>query len=201
MCNKKTASCVYTVKAVFNYTSRRSTIKKRNILMALFTALAMIVMMSVSVFAGAVSSNDAALQTALSNAKLKKSQVKKIEVDYDNDDGIAVYEVEFTKKSNGKEYAYEITADTGTIVKKSVENRYKKNSSHKKIGKKAARKKVAKSSGISYKIISKGTCVYEYEKRKGTYEIRFTDGSRAYEYEVLAPNGKIMEYEWKVLGY
>ena len=175
--------------------------KKRNILLALFTALAMIMMMSVSVFAGAVSSNDAALQTALSNAKLKKSQVKKIEVDYDNDDGIAVYEVEFTRKSNGKEYAYEIAADTGTIVKKSVENKYKKNSSHKKIGKKAARKKVAKSTGISYKIISEGTCTYEYDNRKGTYEIRFTDGGRNYEYEVLAPTGKILEYEWKIVGY
>ncbi len=173
--------------------------KRRNIFTALFTALAVIMMMSVSVFAGAVGSNDAALETALNNAGLKRSQVKHVEAEYDAEDG--VYEVEFTKKTNGREYAYEITSDTGIIVKKSVENRYKKNSSHKKIGKKAARKKVAKSSGISYKIISEGTCTYEYDNRKGTYEIRFTDGSRAYEYEVLAPNGKILEYEWKVTEY
>ena len=194
-----TASRVYTVKAVFNYTSRRSTMKTRNILLALFTALAMVMMMSMSVFAGAADSNDAALETALNNAGLKSSQVKHVEAEYDAEDG--VYEVEFTKKSNGKEYAYEITADTGTIVKKSVENKYKKNSSHKKIGKKAARKKVAKSSGISYKIISEGTCTYEYDNGKGTYEIRFTDGSRNFEYEVLAPTGRILEHEWKVTGY
>ena len=173
--------------------------KRINIFTALFTALAMIMMMSASVFAGAVSSNDAALETALNNAGLKSSKVKHVEVEYDAEDG--VYEVEFTKKSNGKEYAYDIAADTVTILKKSVENKYKKNSSHKKIGKKAARKKVAKSTGISYKIISEGTCTYEYDNRKGTYEIRFTDGGRNYEYEVLAPTGKILEYEWKIAGY
>ena len=175
--------------------------KSRNIILALFTALALLMTMSVSVFAGAISSNDAALKTALKNAKLKKSKVKHIEVDYDNDDGKAVYEVEFTKKSNGKEYSYEITADTGTIVKKSIEYRYKKYSSHKEIGKKAARKKVAKFSGISYKIISKGTCTYEYDDRKGTYDVKFTNGDRVYDCEVLAPTGKIIEYEWKVNGY
>ena len=61
--------------------------KSRNIILALFTALALLMTMSVSVFAGAISSNDAALKTALKNAKLKKSKVKHIEVDYDNDDG------------------------------------------------------------------------------------------------------------------
>ena len=166
---------------------------------ALFAALAMVMTMSVSVFAGSITDNSAALNAALKNAKLKKSQVKRIEVEYEKDDG--VYEVEFTKKSNGKEYGYEIAADTGTIVKKSVEYKYRKNSSHKKIGKKAARKKIAKFSGISYKIISKGTCRYEYDDRKGVYEVKFTKGSRVYEYEVLAPTGKILEYEWKVNGY
>lgn len=173
--------------------------KRRSMILALFTALALFMTMSVSVFAGAISGNDAALKTALKNAKLKKSQVKHIEVDHESDEG--VYEVEFTKKSGGTEYAYEITADTGKIVKKSVEYRYKKNTSHKKIGKKAARKKVAKYSGISYKIISKGTCTYEYDDRKGAYDIKFKNGNCVYDCEVLAPTGKILEYEWKVKGY
>lgn len=198
------------MKAVFKYKKpgheeaagkkRRFIMKKRrNIILALITALAMVMTMSLSVFAGSIGSTDAALQAALNNAKLKRSQVKRVEVDYESDDG--VYEVEFTKKSTGREYGYEIAAGTGAIVKKSVENKCKKNSSHKKIGKKAARKKVAKSSGISYKIISKGTCTYEYDDGRGTYEIRFTNGDRVYEYDVLAPTGKILEYEWKVTGY
>ena len=54
---------------------------------------------------------------------------------------------------------------------------------------------------VSYKIISKGTCTYEYDDRKGTYDVKFTNGDRVYDCEVLAPTGKIIEYEWKVNGY
>ena len=172
--------------------------RRMNIVMAMFAALALIMTMSVSVFAGSVSSGDDALTIALKNAKLKKSQVKLIETDYEKDDN--AYEVEFTKKKNGAEYDYEINADTGKVVKKSIEYRYKRNSSHKKIGKTAARKKVAKYSGISYKVIKTGTCYYEYDDGKGIYEIRFTKGSRIYECEVLAPTGKVIEYEWKATG-
>ena len=173
------------------------TMKKRSsIIIALFAALAMVMAMSVSVFATGISSESEALQKALKNAGLKKSEVKNIETDYEN----GKYEVEFTKKKNGKKYDYDISAETGNIIKKSAEYRYKKNSSHDKIGKKAARKKVAKFSGISYKIICTGTCTYEYDDREGIYEVKFVKGSRSYEYDVLAPTGKIIEYEWKVTG-
>jgi uncharacterized membrane protein YkoI len=170
-----------------------------NIALALLAALAMVMTMSVTVFAEVVNSKDAALDRALRNADLKRSQVEHTEVEYDKKDG--VYEVEFTKISSGTEYGYEILEGSDKIVKKSVEIKYKNNSSHKKIGKKAARKKVAKYSGISYKVIKKGTCRYEYDDGKGCYEIKFTKGSRKYDYEVLAPNGKVIEYEWKVSGY
>lgn len=175
--------------------------KRMSIVLALFAALAMVMSMSVSVFAEGVNSNDAALKRALKNAGLKKSQVKRIDVEYDKENGKGIYEVEFTQKSNGKEFGYEILAGTNTIVKKSVEYKYKKNSSHKKIGKKAARKKVAKASGVSYKTVCKGTCRYEYDDRKGTYDVKFKKGDRRYEYELLAPNGKVIDYEWKVIGY
>ena len=95
---------------------------------------------------------------------------------------------------------YDISAGTGRIIKKSVDLRYTRNSSKKKIGAVAARKKVAKHSGISYKVISKGTCRYEYDDGEGVYEIKFKTSVRAYEYEVLAPTGKIIEYQWKVTG-
>lgn len=173
--------------------------RKMRTVMTALVALVMVMAMGATAFAAGITSNDEALNKALKNCKLKRSQVKRVEVDYDREDG--VYEIEFAKKNSKKEYDYEIVAATGTIVKKSVDYNLKRNTSHKKIGKKAARKKVAKSSGISYKIISKGSCRYEYDDRKGVYEIRFTKGNRVYEYDVLAPTGKILEYEWKVIGY
>lgn len=172
--------------------------KKLRACITLFVALAMVMAMGASAFAAGVSSNDAALKKALKNAGLKKSQVNSIEVEYDKKDG--VYEIEFIKKKNKAEYEYEISAGTGEIVKKAVDYRVKKNSSRKKIGKAAARKKVAKSSGISYKVISKGSCSYEYDDGKGVYEIKFSKGDRRYEYDVLAPTGKVLEFEWKVKG-
>jgi len=171
--------------------------KRLSKVVALFAALAMVMTMSVSVFAASITSTDA-LNAALKNCKLKKSNVKLIEIDYENDDNM--YEVEFTKKKNGAEYSFEINADSGKVMEKSVEYRVKRNTSHKKIGKTAARKKVAKFLGISYKTVKAGTCYYEYDDGKGVYEVRFTKGSRNYECEVLAPTGKILEYSWKVTG-
>ena len=165
---------------------------------ALLAALAMVMTMSVAAFADGVIGNKAALNKALKNTGLKKTQVKYIENEYDAEEN--VYEVEFTKKKNNAEYSFDIDAETGKILEKSVDYRYKRNTSHKKIGKVAARKKVAKFSGISYKTIKKGTCRYEYDDRKGTYEIKFTKGGKNYDYEVLAPTGKIIEYSWKVTG-
>lgn len=170
--------------------------KRLSIAVALVAALAMVMSVSISAFAAGISSTDAALNKALKNAGLKKSQVRFIEKEYDSEDGI--YEVEFTKKKNGAEYSYEINAASGKITEKSVDYTYKRNSSHKKIGKKAAKKKVAKFSGISYKTINNGTCYYEYDDGKGVYEIKFEKGSKIYEYDVLAPTGKIIEYSWKV---
>ena len=171
--------------------------KRLNMVVALFAALAMVMTMSASAFAASITGTDAR-NAALKNCKLKKSQVKLIEVDYDDDDNM--YEVEFTKKTNGAEYSFEITADPGKIQEKSVEYRYKRNHSHKKIGKTAARKKVAKFLGIKYSTVKNGTCYYEYDDGKGIYEVRFTKGSRIYECEVLAPTGKMLEYSWKVTG-
>lgn len=173
--------------------------KKMRTAVTAVIALVMVMAMSVSAFAAGISSSDAALKKALANAGTKKSKVKYIETDYDSEDGI--YEVEFTKRSNGRHYDYEIAAASGKIVSKNVDVKYKRNSSRKKIGKTAARKKVAKFSGISYKTVSKGSCRYEYDDGKGVYEVKFTKNGKRYDYDVLAPTGKIIEYGWELKGY
>ena len=55
-------------------------------------------------------------------------------------------------------------------------------------------------SGIKLSVIKKGTCTYEYDDGKGTYEVKFQKGSWRYDYEVLAPVGKIIDYEMKYVG-
>ncbi len=79
--------------------------KRTNTVIALLTALVMVMTMSAAVFAAGVNSSSDALKIALKNAKLKKSQVQLIETDYDGEDNL--YEVEFVRKSNGAEYSFE----------------------------------------------------------------------------------------------
>ena len=173
--------------------------RSMRIAVAMFAAIAMVMVMSVSAFAdGAMISEKAALNKALKNVGLKKTQVKYIDVELDDDED--VYEVEFTKKKNSAEYSFDVDAYAGKILEKSVDYKYTRNSSHKKIGKTAALKKVAKFSGISYKTVKSGSCYYDYDDGKGVYEIKFKKGSRKYECEVLAPTGKVIEYSWEVIG-
>ena len=169
---------------------------KKRMLSALIAAV-MVLAMSATAFAGSFSANDA-LKKALRNAGLSKSKVKHIEKEYDREDN--VYEIEFVKKSNKAEFEYEVAADTGKIIKRSIDYKLKRNTSKKKIGKTKARKIAAKRAGVKLSVVKKGTCRYEYDDRKGTYEVKFSNGGKYYEIDILAPNGKIDEYEWKLAG-
>ena len=59
-------------------------------------------------------SREEARDIALNHAGFKKSQVKALEVEYDFDDGVPEYSVEFY--ADGWEYDYEIHAETGKIL-------------------------------------------------------------------------------------
>ncbi len=139
---------------------------------------------------------DEALSIALRDAGLSKGKVCKIETEQ----GKKCLEVEFTKKSTRTEYDYSIAKNGGAILEKSVEYNYKSSSSKAKIGKKAALKKVAKHSGIKLSVIKKGTCTYKYRKNEGTYKVTFHYKGYRYEYKLLAPNGKVLEWEMERSG-
>ncbi len=178
---------------------RRICIMKNSAGMRRFAAVMVLIVMTLAMtaasFAGSGISRKAAENKALKDAKVKRSQVTRLESEKDG----GVYEIEFVKKSNGAEFSYEITTK-GKIREKSVDYNYKRNSSKSKIGKTAARKKAAKHSGVSYNKVKKGSCIYSYdhEDREGKYELHFTSGSYRYEYDILAPTGAVMEYSKKL---
>ena len=166
----------------------------------LIVTLLMIAAMGLTAFAEAKElTEQEALGVALKDAGHKKSEVKRIDVELDDDKTVRTFEVEFVAKGSRTEYSYEISAEGGKILEKSVEYKYKHNKSKKKIGKKAAIKAVSKFSGIKKSTIKKGTCRYKYEHREGIYKIKFRKGSYRYEYEVLAPTGKIVEYDYEAI--
>lgn len=61
----------------------------------------------------------AAKSAALRHAGLSESQVRELQVEWDNEHGRAVYEVEF--KSGGMEYEYVIDAATGSVLEHQAE--------------------------------------------------------------------------------
>lgn len=146
--------------------------------------------LTATAFAGTISGKDA-VKTALHDAGFSKSQVSGIEVEQDKNS----IEVEFVCKKTKAEYDYDIAKNGGGILEKNVEYRYKHNASKAKVGKKAVLKKVTKFSGIKYSVVKKAKCTYKYKKNEGTYSVKFRYNGYKYEYELLAPTGKVIEWE------
>lgn len=160
-------------------------------------AVIMVMAMSSSVFAAGASSNSAQ-NIALKNAKLTKAQVTNLRVKYDYDDG--EYDVKFVRKSNGAKYDYEIRKSNGRIVEKSIDYKYKRNNSKKKVGKVAAQKAAARAAAVRLGVVQKGKCKYEYDDGEGIYEVEFRNGNYKYDIEILAATGKLIDYNWKYTG-
>ena len=148
----------------------------------------MILSAAVPAFAASITKAQA-IKKALKNAHTTRKAVYNFEAERDG----GRFEIEFTKKKNNNEYSYEYKASNGRLMEKSVDYSYTRNSSRKKIGKSAAISKVAKFSGIARSIVASGTCRYEYDDREGTYEVKFRKGNYKYDYDVLAPTGKVIE--------
>ncbi len=162
---------------------------KRSVLIT-GTALVMAGIMSAAVFAAALTPKQAQ-RKALKDAGLKRSQVCNMETELDGSN----YEVEFETKKKHNEYDYGIEASTGIIREADVEYTHRRNTSKKRIGKDAALRKVADFSGKSLSVVSSGTCRYKKDGAEWIYEVKFRSGHYKYEYDVLAPTGKIIGME------
>ena len=136
-------------------------------------------------------SDSKALKIALEDAGLKKSQVTRIEVECEKN----AIEVEFTQKKTTTKFEYIMEKSSGKIVEKEVDYAYKHNASKAKIGKSAALKKVAKHSGFKRSVFKNAKCRYTYKKNEGKYKVTFSYNGYKYEYKLLAPNGKVIEFE------
>lgn len=150
-------------------------------------AVIMILSMTTTVFAGSLTKNEA-INKALKNAGLKRSQVRNLEAEREG----KVYEIEFTKKKGNVDFDYEIRRKDGKILEKDVDYNLKRSPDGEKIGKKAARKKAAKHAGVSLSVVESGSCSYDSKDRE--YDIKFWSSGNKYDYDIDAMNGKVKEY-------
>lgn len=160
-----------------------------------------------------------ALEKALSHVKIEEKNIYGLEIEFDSENGILVYEIEFDTKEN--EHNIEVNAKTGEIVKSekefndeyngeldkkpTTETKPNNNSSSsnnsqssKYISKSEAKNVALKKAGL------KASDIRDYEinldEDDGTtiYEIEFKSGKYEYSIDINAKTGKIIEYDKEI---
>ena len=126
-------------------------------------------------------------------------------MEFDSEDGVMVYEVEFIAGST--EYEYDINARTGEILKQKIEdhtgagtnppvNPGDSSGDQSFIGEAAARAAALKHAGHAESEASYIRSSVEYDDgRAEYYEVEFRIGSTEYEYKIDLYSGAVLSYE------
>jgi uncharacterized membrane protein YkoI len=126
-----------------------------------------------------------ALNVSLKHAKLKKSQVRDIDVDREYEKGRWIYEVDFERGT--KEYKYDIHATSGKILKAPKapkKTKYISSSKATSIALKNAKTTRSQVWDLDVEM--------DYLRGQRIYEVNFNKGSYEYDYDISATSGKIL---------
>ena len=159
----------------------------------------------------------AAKAAALSHSGVSEADVCWLKSDFDRDDGVYIYELEFA--ANGVKYDYEINALTGEVVKFEQEqtgnqagtgsgntgtgagtgNQYGTGGAGtgtgEFIGEAAAKAAALANAGVSESEVTRLKCELDREHGSYVYEVEFDVGRMEYEYEIDAYTGAILKSE------
>ena len=166
---------------------------------------------------------------ALADAGFKTEDVTNLTSHYDNEDGMAVYEVEFV--AGGFEYDYTIKASDGRIIEaqresikasdaessatpvqepqqpsngsdsSSTGSSSTDNPSSKYIGVDKAKSIALKDAGVSASSVTFTKAKLDRDDGVAVYEIEFYSGDTEYEYEINATSGAIRERDSEPRDY
>lgn len=144
-------------------------------------------------------SKDEALQIALKHAKLSESDISRLHIKLENDDGRLEYEVEFIHGNS--EYDYDIDAESGKIISFDRDAEHcsapeaSVPASSELIGEKAAENAAIKHAGVDPSKVYDVEVEYDYDDGEYKYEVEFKCGNIEYEYDIDAFTGKILRFE------
>ena len=149
-----------------------------------------------------------AKNAALAHAGIAESSVAQLEIEFDSEDGLMVYEVEFY--AGGTEYDYDINARTGEVVNFSREGGISggttggsvtSGSSGSYIGEAAATAAALTHAGVSEADTIYLRCWVEHDDgRAECYEVEFLAGSTEYQYEIDLYTGTVLKSERETYG-
>lgn len=135
-----------------------------------------------------------AKKIALSDAGVSENQISQYWIEFDIDDGKAVYEIEFY--ANQCEYEYDIDALSGEILKAEKDNKSVSQTQSGTLIQEAQAKEIAlKHAGFTANQISRFEISLDYENGIRVYEIEFYVEGYEYEYEINALSGEIIKFE------
>lgn len=149
---------------------------------------------------------DRAKEIALNHAGKNSSQVHFDDLEFDVDDGVPHYEIEFDVGPN--EYDYDIHAVTGKIIEYDHELKASQNKENAKevstekqpsVSKEISREKAIdialNHAGLSRSQVQLDDVELEYEDGRKEWEVDFDHGNWEYEYEIDGNSGNILDYE------
>ncbi len=148
---------------------------------------------------------DKAKAAALAHAGLSEADVSWMKTEFDFEDGVMVYEIEFWVDSY--EYSYDINATTGDIVSyekdregkapsQNTANSGNTNSSSTSYITEAEAKAAALAhAGLSESDVTFVFVELDYDDGRAEYEVEFWAGNTEYDYEIDATNGTILSYD------
>lgn len=138
---------------------------------------------------------------ALSHAGLKEDSVTFTKAETDYDDGMQLYEIEFTTEDK-IEYEFEIDASTGMILawsydaEKTLTAASEESGTASKAGSMEDAKKLAlKTAGLTGKQITWGRVKEDYDDGRLIYEGKFFYGELEYEFEIDAASMTLIDWD------
>ncbi len=152
-----------------------------------------------SASSGAYIGTEAALAASIADAGLTADQLSKIEVEFDFDNGLMVYDVEFDYGRT--EYEYKIDALTAAIVERpyftgnQVETPAPSGGVDGDIGYEAARDIALNHAGFAAGDVRELEVEADYDDGRLEYSVEFKSGYMEYEYEIDGTTGAIIEYD------
>lgn len=134
----------------------------------------------------------------LERAQLDVADVFMTQLSQDRDDGRQVFEVAFI--ADGREYEYDIDADTGEIIKESTETLSadeREIDTSLYLSMEEAGEKALAHAGVAAEQATFTEMEFDFDDGRAEYELRFTAEGQTYEVELDAQTGEVMKYEMK----
>lgn len=167
----------------------------KKIISALLACLLCLGIFTASAFAANYIGEAKAKEIALSKAGVSAEQAQFLTCQFDYDNGVAVYEVEFY--FGRTEYSYDINAKTGAVIKAEIDKNETDipDPNAEYIGKAKAKEIAFKAAGVNEADASRVKVKFDFDDGIAKYEVEFHANGFEYDYEINAISGSIVKAE------